>query len=58
MKAKYVGVSVAEVQRLQQWDDENRRLKKLMADPSLDKDMPEAVIAKRVGFAGLREEMC
>ena len=45
-KAKYGGMSVSEAQRLRQLEDENQRLKKLVADLSLDKDMLKAVIAK------------
>ncbi len=35
-----------EAQRLRQLEDENHRLKKLVADLSLDKDMLKAVISK------------
>jgi putative transposase len=45
-KAKYGGLEVSEGQRLRQLEDENRRLKKLVADLSLDKDMLQAVIRK------------
>jgi putative transposase len=45
-KAKYGGLDVSEAQRLRQLEDENRRLKKLVADLSLDKDMLQAVIRK------------
>ena len=45
-KAKYGGMSVGEAQRLRQLEDENGRLKKLVADLSLDKDMLKAVIEK------------
>jgi putative transposase len=37
---------VIEAQRLRQLEDENHRLKKLVADLSLDKDMLKAVISK------------
>ena len=41
--------------RLRQLEDENRRLKKLVADLSLDKDMLKAVICKkRTGARRLR----
>ena len=45
-KAKYGGLEVDEAQRLRQIGDENQRLKKLVADLSLDKEMLKAVIAK------------
>ena len=45
-KAKYGGLEVSEAPRLRQLEDENRRLKKLVADLSLDKDMLQAVIRK------------
>lgn len=45
-KAKYGGMSVSEAQRLRQLEDENARLKKLVADLSLDKEMLKAVISK------------
>jgi len=37
---------VSEAQRLRQMEDENRRLKQLVADLSLDKEMLKAVIRK------------
>ena len=45
-KAKYGGMSVGEAQRLRQLEDENQRLKKLVADLSLDKEMLKALIEK------------
>jgi putative transposase len=45
-KAKYGGLDVNEAQRLKQLEDENGRLKKLVADLSLDREMLKAVIAK------------
>jgi putative transposase len=45
-KAKYGGLEVNEAQRLCQLEDENGRLKKLVADLSLDREMLKAVIAK------------
>lgn len=45
-KAKYGGLEVSEAQRLRQLEDENQRLKKLVADLSLDKEMLKAVIVK------------
>ena len=45
-KAKFGGLEVNEAQRLKQLEDENGRLKKLVADLSLDREMLKAVIAK------------
>jgi len=45
-KAKYGGMSVGEAQRLRQLEDENQRVKKLVADLSLDKEMLKALIKK------------
>jgi putative transposase len=45
-KAKYGGLEVNEAQRLRHLEDENHRLKRLVADLSLDKEMLKAVIAK------------
>jgi putative transposase len=45
-KAKYGGLDVSEAQRLRQVEDENRRLKALVADLSLDKEALKAVIRK------------
>jgi putative transposase len=45
-KAKYGGMNVNEAQRLRQLEDENQRLKKLVADLGLDKEMLKAVIEK------------
>ena len=46
-KSKYGGMDVSEAQRLKALDDENRRLKTLVADLSLDKEMLRAVIRKK-----------
>ena len=45
-KAKYGGLEVSEAQELKQLREENTRLKKLVADLSLDKDMLQSVIRK------------
>ena len=45
-KAKYGGMDVSEAQEAKQLRDENGRLKKLVADLSLDKDALQSVIAK------------
>ena len=43
-KKKFAGMGVAEVRRLRQLEDENRRLKALVADLTLDKHMLQEVI--------------
>jgi putative transposase len=45
-KAKYGGMDVSEAQEMKQLREENARLKKLVADLSLDKDMLQSVIRK------------
>lgn len=47
-KSKYGGVLPAEVKRLKQLEEENRKLKQLVADLSLDKKMLQAVLSKKV----------
>lgn len=42
-KQKYDGLGVAEVRRLKQLEEENRKLKQLVADLSLDKSMLQEV---------------
>jgi putative transposase len=54
-KAKYGGMEVNEAEELRSLREENHRLKKLVADLSLDKDMLKSVIAKNVwSAAGLQ----
>lgn len=45
-KAKYGGMEVNEAKRLRELEDENRRLKKLVADLSLDKMALSEVLKK------------
>jgi putative transposase len=45
-KAKFGRLDVNETRRLRQLEDENHRLKKLVADLSLDKDILKAVISR------------
>lgn len=47
-KKKYGGLSVTEVHRLKQLEDENARLKKIVADLSLDKEMLQDVLKKNL----------
>ena len=46
-KAKYGGMDAPEAKRLKQLEDENRRLKKLVADQALDNQILKEVIAKK-----------
>jgi len=46
-KAKYGGMEVSEAKRLRQLEDENRRLKQLVADKELDLQAMKAVLAKK-----------
>lgn len=46
-KKKYAGMGVAELRRLRQLDDENRRLKRLVADLTLDKQMLQDALSKK-----------
>ena len=45
-KSKYGGMEVNEAKRLRELEQENARLKKLVADLSLDKDALQTVIRK------------
>jgi putative transposase len=45
-KAKYGGMTVSEAKKLKQLEDENRRLKQIVADLSLDNQALKAVISK------------
>jgi putative transposase len=47
-KKKYGGLGVSEVRRLRQLEEENRKLKQLVADLSLDKAMLQDVIQKKL----------
>jgi putative transposase len=46
-KAKYGGLQLNEARRLRQLEDENRRLKKLVADLALDNAMLKDVVGKK-----------
>ena len=47
-KKKFHGMGVAELRRLRQLEEENRKLKQLVADLSLDKQMLQDVVKKMV----------
>ena len=46
-KAKYGGLEVSDARRLKALDDENRRLKKLLAEAMLDNAMLKDIAAKK-----------
>jgi putative transposase len=47
-KSKYDGMDVSEAKRLKQLEEENRRLKEMVADLSLDNKILKDVISKNV----------
>ena len=47
-KKQYAGMGVAELRRLKQLEEENRKLKQLVADLSLDKVMLQDVIRSKL----------
>ena len=47
-RKKYGGLMPSEMKRLRQLEEENRRLKNLVADLSLDKEMLQEVVRKKL----------
>ena len=47
-KRKFAGMGVAELRRLKLLEEENRRLKQLVADLTLDKHMLQEVVGKKL----------
>ena len=47
-KKKFGGLGVSELRRLRQLEDENQRLKRMVADLSLDKQMLQDVLQKKL----------
>lgn len=47
-KKKYGGLGVSELRRLKQLEEENARLKRMVADLSLDKQMLQDVLTKKL----------
>ena len=47
-KSKYGGMDVSEAKRLKQLEEENRRLKEMVADLSLDNKILKDVLSKNV----------
>lgn len=46
-KSKYGGMQVAEVKRIKELEEENRRLKKMYADLSLQHDITKEALTKK-----------
>lgn len=46
-KRKYGGLGVSDLRRLKQLEEENRQLKRLVADLTLDKQMLQDVLSKK-----------
>ena len=47
-RKQFAGLGISELRRLKQLEDENKRLKALVADLTLDKTMLQEVIAKKL----------
>ncbi len=47
-KKKYAGLGSSELRRMKQLEEENRQLKQMVADLSLDKHMLQDVITKKL----------
>ena len=47
-KKKYAGLGVSEAKKLRQLEDENARLKRLVADLTLDKHILQEVVEKKL----------
>ena len=47
-KKKYAGLMPSEMKRLREMEDENKRLKKIVADLMLDKEMLQDVIKRKL----------
>jgi putative transposase len=47
-KRKFAGMGIAELRRLRQLEEENRKLKQLVADLTLDKHMLQEVLRKKL----------
>jgi len=47
-RQKYAGVGPSELRRMRQLEEENRKLKQIVADLSLDKAMLQHIVQKKV----------
>ena len=54
-RTKYAGMDIAEVKRLKQLEDENRRLKQMYATLSMDHELLKEILEKKLGV-DLNEE--
>ena len=57
-KAKYGGMDVSQAQEAKQLRDENTKLRKLVADLSLDKEALQSVIRKNGWTGHLSRKLC
>jgi len=48
LEKKFGGMGISELRRLRQLEEENRKLKQLVADLSLDKVMLQDVLSKKL----------
>ena len=46
-KKRFAGMGVPKIRRLKQLEEENRRLKQLVADLTLDRSMPQDVLRRK-----------
>jgi putative transposase len=46
-KSKYAGMSVSDARRLKQLEDENKKLKRIVADLMIDNDALKDVLSKK-----------
>jgi putative transposase len=46
-RKKYAGLEVSEAKRMRALEDENRRLKRIVADLTLDKQMLQDVVSRK-----------
>ncbi len=56
-RAKYGSLSVSEVARLKQLEEENRKLKQMVAELALDKQMLQDVLRKKIVRPAVRREL-
>jgi putative transposase len=47
-KKQYANMDISEIRRLKQLEEDNRRLKQLVADLTLDKQMLQEVLSKKL----------